>query len=196
MRTSNRLVSLVVAAVGTLAAAALTTPAALADSDVSTPRVRTAPHGQHGFPFMASTLNLSERGYVEQEFLLSGVAQAYIPVTPLQSDGRWNVQPNPGVTAPYTTRILVRRPIDPGRFNGTVVVEWFNESGGFDAPSEWLYAHEEIVREGYAYVGVTAQFIGVKALLGWESGPGARYASLFHPGDSFAYDIFAQAGWA
>jgi hypothetical protein len=145
---------------------------------------------------MASTLSLSERGYVEQEFLLSGVAQAYIPVTPLQPDGRWNVRPNPGVTAPYTTRILVRRPIDPERFNGTVVVEWFNESGGFDAPSEWLYAHEEIVREGYAYVGVTAQFIGVKALLGWGSGPGARYASLFHPGDSFAYDIFAQAGWA
>jgi len=159
--------------------------------------VRSAPNGQNGFPFMASALNLASVGYAEQEYLLSGTAQAYIPVTPgrLPRNGRWNVMPNPGATAPYTTRILIRRPIDPKRFNGTVVVEWFNESAGFDTPSDWLYTHDEIVREGYAYVGVTAQFVGVQALLGWESGPGARYASLFHPGESFAYDIFAQAGW-
>src|SRR5450631_3243046 len=123
---------------------------------ISTPSVRSAPNGQNGFPFMASALNLASVGYAEQEYLLSGTAQAYIPVTPgrLPRNGRWNVMPNPGATAPYTTRILVRRPIDPKRFNGTVVVEWFNESAGFDTPSDWLYTHDEIVREGYAYVGV------------------------------------------
>jgi hypothetical protein len=167
------------------------------DLPISTPRVHAAPSGQHGFPFMSSSLNLKSVGYVEEEFFISGTAQAFIPAQtqPLQPDGRWNVEPNPGVTAPYTTRILVRRPQDPQRFNGTVVVEWFNETADFDAPSDWLYEHEEIVREGYAYVGVTAQFVGVKALKGWEKGPGARYASLFHPGESFAYDIFAQTGW-
>ena len=202
MRTSNRLGSLVAAAALLVASLVLIVPFAAADSPggrdspVSTPRVQAAPHGQQGFPFMASTLNLARAGYVEQEFLISGTAQAYIPVTlPLQPDGRWNVKPNPGVTAPYTTRILVRRPIDPKRFNGTVLVEWFNEAARFDAPGHWLYTHDEIMREGYAYVAVTAQFVGVKALLGWESGPGARYATLFHPGESFAYDIFAQAGW-
>ena len=164
--------------------------------DLPAPTVRNAPGGQHGFPFMSSALNLASRGYVEQEFLISGVARAYIPATTFQPDGRWNVRPNPGVTAPYVTRILVRRPASADRFNGTVLVEWFNESGGFDAASDWLYTHEEIVREGYAYVGVSAQFVGVQALLGWESGPGARYTGLFHPGDSFDYDIFTQAGWA
>ena len=160
------------------------------------PTVRNTPAWQHGFPFMSSALNLASRGYVEREFLISGSARAYIPATDLQPDGRWNVRPNPGVTAPYVTRILVRMPASADRFNGTVLVEWLNESGGFDAASDWLYTHEEIVREGYAYVGVTAQFVGVQALLGWESGPSARYAGLFHPGESFAYDIFGQAGRA
>lgn len=189
------------AAVALLASSWLSIPCAAADalsrnSSTSIPTVSAAPKGQNGFPFMASTLNLASTGYVEQEFFLSGMAQAYIPVTPnpLKRDGRWSVMPNPGVTAPYTTRILVRRPISAERFNGTVIVEWFNESSGFDAPSDWLYMHDEIMREGYAYVGVTAQFVGVQALVGWESGPDARYASLFHPGESFAYDIFAQAG--
>ncbi|HEY3785929.1 MAG TPA: alpha/beta hydrolase domain-containing protein [Steroidobacteraceae bacterium] len=143
---------------------------------------------------MSSVLNLAHSGFIEQEFLISGMATAYIPVSPLQADGRWDVKPNPGVEAPYTTRILVRRPIDPKRFNGTVLVEWFNETGGFDTASDWLYTHEELLREGYAYVGVTAQFVGARALVSWESGPGARYATVFHPGDSFSYDIFSQAG--
>jgi hypothetical protein len=112
-----------------------------------------------------------------REASISGTAQAYISVTPdpLQPDGRWDSQPNPGVTAPYTTRVLVRRPLDRARFNGTVVVEWLNESGGSEATADWWYMHDEIVRQGYAYVGVTVQWPGVQSLLGWETGPGARY---------------------
>lgn len=165
------------------------------ESPTPVPTVRTPPRGQHGFPFISSAINLANRGYIEQEFLIAGTARAYMPVMPLQPDGRWNVALNPGVTAGYVTRILVRRPANANRFNGTVLVEWFNESGGFDTASDWLYTHEELIREGYAYVGVTAQFVGVQGLTGWESGPDARYASVFHPGDSFDYDIFAQAGW-
>jgi hypothetical protein len=190
------LVSLFIVVFSLLAAAGLATAAAAAGAP--TPTVRNAPDGQQGFPFMTTTLNLAKLGYVEQEFLLSGTAQAYIPLTSeaLQPDGRWNVKPNPGATAPYTTRVLVRRPLDPARFNGTVVVEWLNESGGSDATADWFYTHDEIVREGYAWVGVTAQYVGVQALLTWESGPGARYGALVHPGESFAYDIFSQAGRA
>ncbi|HVN46531.1 MAG TPA: alpha/beta hydrolase domain-containing protein [Steroidobacteraceae bacterium] len=159
--------------------------------------MRSAPHGQHGFPFLSTVLDLGTVGYVEEEFLISGTAQAYISLTPgpLQPNGRWDSQPNPGVTAPYATRMLVRRPLDPARFNGVVVVEWLNESGGSDATADWWYMRDEIVRQGYAYVGVTVQWPGVQSLLGWETGPGARYATLFHPGESFDYNIFAQAGW-
>ena len=197
MRPSLRTALTLVAAVAVLAAAALK-PALASDWPGPTPRVNVAPAGQHGFPFRSSALNLGRLGYVEQEFLISGTARAYIPVTqdPLPANGRWNVKPNPGVTAPFTTRLLVRRPIDPRTFNGTVVVEWLNASDASDTQSDWLYMHDEIVRQGSVYVGVTTQYIGVQTLLAWESGPGARYASLFHPGDSFSYDIFAQAGWA
>ena len=87
-----------------------------------TPTVTVAPPGAHHFPFLSSALNLGARGYVETEFLYFGTAQAYVNVGAFGADGRWNVAPNPGVTAPYTLRLLVRRPSDPKKFNGTVVV--------------------------------------------------------------------------
>ena len=170
-------------------------PAWATDSGLSTPRVRVPPAGQHGFPYGSSSLNLAALGYSEQEYIISGTARAFMPTAPMQADGRWNVKPNPGITAPYTTRILVRRPISPTRFSGTVVVEWDNASGGADNDSEWIYMHEEIVRQGYVYVGVTTQYRSVQTVTAWESGSASRYASLFHPGDSYDYDIFSQAGW-
>src|SRR5215813_9893779 len=74
-----------------------------------------------------STLDWSSYGYVEEEFFVSGNATAYT-AAPLTSDGHWTA--SPGVTAPYVTRILVRRPANPKRFNGTAVLEWLNVSGG------------------------------------------------------------------
>src|SRR5579862_4567381 len=101
MRSSRRLLTLIGAAAAVVAAVA-SMPAGAADWPASAPRPSVAPNGQHGFPFRSSALNLSKLGYVEQEYLLSGTALAYIPVSsdPLPSNGRWNVKPNPGVTAP------------------------------------------------------------------------------------------------
>lgn len=87
----------------------------------------------------------------------------------------------------------MNRPADPARFNGTVVVEWLNVSGGLDAAPEWIYAHNELIREGYAWVGVSAQATGVTAT---RTADPVRYADLSHPGDSYSYDIFSQAGQA
>ena len=39
----------------------------------------------------------------------------------------------------------------PGRFNGTVVVEWLNVSAGGDIPTDWIMAHNEFVRQRHAY---------------------------------------------
>ena len=64
--------------------------------------------------------------------------------------------------ADYTTRIVVLTPTDRDAFNGTVIVEWLNVSGGIDAPAVWFMAHREIAREGYAYVAVSAQSVGVE----------------------------------
>ena len=136
-----------------------------------------------------TNINLARVGYEKSQFFLSGTAHAYLPVNPLTSDGKWKI--TTGVSAPYTTRIAVYRPIDPKRFNGTVVVEWLNVSGGTDDAPDWTMSHNELIRDGFAWVGVSAQQVGVDSA---KTTDPAEYATLSHPGDSFSYDIFSQAG--
>ncbi|HEX9348190.1 MAG TPA: alpha/beta hydrolase domain-containing protein [Gemmatimonadales bacterium] len=156
-----------------------------------------------GTPFVAATtFDLAQVGYEEAEYFISGTARAYVNSAPLGTDGRWSV--TTGETAAYKTRILVYRPTNPKKFSGTVVVEWLNVSGGVDAAPDWVQGHVELLRDGVAWVGVSAQIVGVEGgptLLGLMSQPlkvvnPARYGSLHHPGDSFSYDIFSQAGQA
>ena len=133
-------------------------------------------------------------GYTQSEFLLSGAATAYVPVagSTLGSDGQWQVAPSE-TPVPFTTRLTVMRPSNPAAFDGTVIVEWLNVTNQSDSGPDWLGAHNEIIREGHAWVGVSAQAVGVNAVKALDP---ARYASLLHPGDSFSYDIFTQAGRA
>jgi hypothetical protein len=154
-------------------------------------------------PISAAPLVLAANGYVQQEFFASGTATAFsAKSTP--SDGKWSITPT--TRARYATRILVRRPSDPAKFNGTVLVEWMNVSDGESAP-DWDYLNPMLMRDGYAYVAVSAQALGVdggKAILG-QAAAGtkglvqaepARYGSLHHPGDQYALDMFAQIGKA
>lgn len=142
--------------------------------------------------------DVGDLGYSEEEFFIGGAAVSYASATPLAPDGRWTV--SPVAKAAYTTRIVVLRPKNAGEFNGTVFVEWLNVSGGLDAPADWFMAHRELVRAGYAYVGVSAQKVGVaggKSLgmdMSLKKVNPTRYARLDHPGDAFAFDIFSQAG--
>lgn len=149
-----------------------------------------------GSPTFNNTLygtgfNLSKVGYEKSQFFVSGTAHAYVPEQPLTSNGQWKVAA--GVSAPYETRIAVYRPINPKRFNGTVVVEWLNVSGGTDDSPDWTLSHNELIRDGFAWVGVSAQQVGVNAA---KTADPTDYSSLSHPGDSFSYDIFSQAGQA
>lgn len=159
------------------------------------PQISLPPPGTHGFPLGASALDLGRYGYVEKEFLMAGSATSYSALGNLAGDGTWDAQPS-GITGQYQVRLMVRRPAAPRRFNGTVLVEWLNVSGFVDRSPEWAFMYEEIMRRGYAYVGVTTQYIGARALQSWETGEGARYSGIVHPGDSFSYDIFSQAGRA
>jgi Alpha/beta hydrolase domain len=140
---------------------------------------------------LATTFPLSQVGYEQSEYFISGTATSYTSSNPLTTDGRWSVTANS--TAPYETRVVVNRPVNPNKFNGTVVVEWLNVSGGLDDAPEWVSTHNELIRDGFAWVGVSAQAVGVNAL---KSSDLTRYGSLTHPGDSYSYDIFSQAGQA
>jgi hypothetical protein len=142
-----------------------------------------------------SMFDLGTLGYTQSEFLIEGTATAYGSAAALTSDGKWTVAPSH--TAAYRSRIVVNRPIDEADFNGTVVVEWFNVSGNRDTGPDWQHTHVELMRRGYAWVGVSAQLAGVNRMLTDPAlspryGPGG--ANLVHPGDSFSYDIFSQAG--
>ena len=175
--------------------------ATLARADVPVPTIEGPVTGGKGSPFVeTTTFDLATVGYVQEEFFLTGTASTYVSAGSLGTDGKWTVTAGP--TAPYKTRIVVYRPAKAKRFNGTVIVEWLNVSGGVDAGPDWIMAHIELIRDGFAWVGVSAQYVGI------EGGPGivnvaslplktydpARYGTLSHPGDSFSYDMYSQAG--
>jgi hypothetical protein len=144
--------------------------------------------------FGHTSFDLASVGYEQSEFFLEGTADAYASTAPLTPDGRWTVEPTS--PAPYVTRVVVNRPVDRREFNGTVVVEWLNVSGGVDSSPDWMNLHVELIRRGYAWVGVSAQIVGLDALKVPPRGDPARYGSLAHPGDSYSYDMFSQAGEA
>ena len=153
-------------------------------------------------PLSTRSFALAAHGYVEQEFFASGTATAFAAISS-PSDGKWTI--TPASTAPYRTRIVVRRPSNPAHFSGTVVVEWLNETAG-EADPDWDYLNPALMDAGDAYVGVSVQSVGVEGgtpLLGSPGGEGnkglvqqepARYGRLHHPGDQYALDIFDQIG--
>lgn len=177
-------------------------------ADVASPTV-TGPvrGGRYDVPYNPIPPELAEQhGYVEEEYFLEGIATAYQAAGDWGLDGRWEAT-DLG-SAPYTTRIVVRRPADAGDFNGTVLVEWLNVTAGMDADPDFGFTHEMLLRDGWAYVGVSAQKVGISGGSGlrieipgfvaqplkeWDP---ARYEQLDHPGDAYSYDIFSQVAQA
>jgi Alpha/beta hydrolase domain len=185
-----------VVATGTASASAVG-PAAVPSTSRDRPAVPTpavtgpVTAGSRGFGFTASAVDLRSHGYAEEEFFFAGTAHTFTSAQPLTSDGRW--QTAPAAPAAYKSRLVVRAPIDPRRFNGTVIVEWLNVSGQRDIDVDWDYGYSQLLADGFAYVGVTAQVVGIRALTAWDP---ARYGSLTIPSDDYSYDVFSQAGAA
>jgi hypothetical protein len=134
--------------------------------------------------------------YVEEEFLVSGDATVYT----------YEEQPRRGVVlprdldVPYKTRLMVRRPADPADANGTVVVEWWNSTGGFDIAPVWDASAEFFAREGWTYVGITNSNVPIAFLQGGCRLGGViqvarcrtRYATLSLPENGQAWDMVSQ----
>lgn len=155
----------------------------------------------HNYIFFSSNHELAQHGYVEQEFFVRGTADTYTIADPMK-DGAIAL-----ANQSYMTRVVVRRPADPKPFNGTVVVEWYNVTNQFDAENVWFFDWEHMLREGYVWVGVSAQTVGVAALKKFSA---ARYGELDvgktvaagaglpagPDADALSYDIFSQVGEA
>ena len=143
----------------------------------------------------ASAIELAAHGYVEEEFFIEGTANNYradaqnpMADAVIESEGHR-----------YKTRLVVRRPQAEDSFNGVVVVEWMNVTGGVDKDIDWWQSGEHLVANGYAYVFVSAQQMGIDTMKQWSD---ARYGSLdvTHDDnttrDELSYDIFSAVGKA
>lgn len=116
--------------------------------------------------FHASVDDLKAHGFVEQEYFIAGTAEG-------------KGKPDDAVSSQaYKTRLLVRRPADPKRFNGAVLVEWLNVVLGYDLELGWPMFGDLMMRDGYAWVGISAQPVGIDYLKKWDP---QRYGSLMHP---------------
>jgi hypothetical protein len=136
--------------------------------------------GLHGYMWNHSLFDLAKYDYTENEYFYSGVATVH--------------QNGQTVSAPYRSRFFVRLPRNPKKFNGTIAVEWLNVTDQDDLETAYPPGGEYQMSQGLGIVGVSAQLAGVccgpTTLKGWDP---IRYATLVHPGDTFAPDIYTQA---
>lgn len=135
--------------------------------------------------------------YLEEEFFIEGESTLfnYANDPPLGPTDLVAIQED----VPYKTRIIVRRPVDVRRFKGTVVVEWWNSTAGFDTAPSWDPSAEYFAREGIIYVGVTNSTTSLAflntgcRLLGFlPPSCGTRYASLSLPENGLAFEMMSQ----
>ena len=198
-----------------LTAGATLLSAGPATAAVPTPNV-TGPvaTSADSYPFLATDIDLSKYGYVEQEYFITGEAYRYdtlnVPYTAdaprIETGG-----PDTDGTYPFKTRIVVRRPANPADANGKVVAEWNNVTATQDIEFNWLGDPYYMLKNGFTFVGVTAQNTGVNSLKGFDN---VRYGDLTvngngtvptgpidlldpegpqHDGDALSYDVFASA---
>lgn len=105
-------------------------------------------------------MDLATIGYVEEEYLVSGLANVYAWKN---TTGRPRIKSS---NCPYCTRIIVRKPADKDRFSGSVLVDLMHGGRGIDNPTVgWGMCWEHIAESGDGYVGVSvagSTFEGLK----------------------------------
>jgi hypothetical protein len=121
------------------------------------------PVTEESVPFAAAAVicGFKESGYLEDEYFMTGEANVYTE----GNDGK----PKPVFSgAPYTTRIIVRRPGDPSKFSGNVVIEILNSTANFDIDRMWVNSWPFFMRNGDIYIGITSKGHVVDSLLKFD----------------------------
>lgn len=167
----------------------------------------------HNYPQLATQADLAGNGYVEEEYFFEGTADEYDVISAPLSNATIRTTGHP-----YKTRMIVRRPTSDAKFNGVVLVEWLNVTSGYNLDALWLLQQDYLMREGFAYVGVSVQRVGVQGPASNPAQPTSltlwspiRYGSLdvtaggrfvlannggVNASDALSFDIWAQAGKA
>lgn len=126
--------------------------------------------------FTGALQALKPRGYVETEYAVTLTNPQVYAYVGDSTDVTVSPAPPP-VDGDYRSRIIVRKPMKPGDFNGRVLVEMMNTTATVDLDIAWEHSHDYLMREGWAYVGITVQQTGINALRSFTRSP-QRYRSL------------------
>lgn len=122
--------------------------------------------------------DLAMRGYVEQEYFLTGAGNIY--TTGGQGIAESNV--------PYVTRILVRSPKDPKTFSGNVIIEPSRDVNEWT--TTWPSAAPYMIGHGDIFVAFTMAKANLPTFFqGYDK---ERYAALNIPGEGLRWDIMTQ----
>ena len=132
---------------------------------------------------------IKDYGYVEKEFFQSGKANVY----DLGADERAVVSSS---GHPYTTRLLVRYPLDPAKFSGRVFIDILNASSGVDLEDIWRRSWKHLMLSGDAYIGITSKGLTADALKKFDP---VRYADINWKvngvnEDGLVWDMLSQLG--
>jgi alpha/beta hydrolase family protein len=165
---SRAVLTLLSALVALLWAAATAAAATPTPQVVGPLPVTGSSHPFGGAAWQLRPQDLAAHGYVEEEYLVTGKANVY----------DWSADNKAVVRtpdAPYTTRLIIRRPIKRTRMSGTVVVEPLNPSNLFDLNIGWALSGDQFMRNGDVWVGFTSKPVAVQALKTFDP---QRYGSL------------------
>ncbi len=140
---------------------------------VPLPTVTAMPDGPI---FTGALQDLAARGYAESEYVVTLTepnVYSYVGKSTRTQARKAPASPQ----GDYRSRIIVRAPENPEQFNGRVLVEMMNTTALIDLDIAWQQAHEYLMRDGWAYVGISVQQSGLNALRGFTRQRG-RYADL------------------
>lgn len=179
---------------------------------VATPRAKAMPTSATNRPFLGAErseqpVQLQPAGFVEAEYLVSGLANVYEWAA---DDGGTSLR-TLARGLPYATRMLVRRPVDPRKFSGMVVVELLDAGEQYDRAPLWGLSARHFLRRGDVWIGLTVRPAAVASLRRFDP---VRYGGLsfaytspascerqadlraYPPGTEtgLAWDVIAQAG--
>lgn len=143
----------------------------------------------------------SAQNYVVEEYLLSGHADTYAPVTMADAEdlSRNNIEDlakqddytRDVITAqaPYTTRIVVYRPKALKSFSGNVIVESFHPARG-GTNVVWRGLNSYFMQQGHAYIAVSHP----QTLDAMKTIAPTRYGALSHKNSTQLWGILADTG--
>lgn len=126
--------------------------------------IQLLPETEDSHPFggakhQVKPIDLSAYGYLEEEYLISGEANIYS----WQQGEQYAKVEREG--ARYGSRFLVRKPSDPSKFSGNVIVEMFNWARAYDrAICSWGNCYEYLMEEGDVWVGISIRATVIDSL--------------------------------